>query len=261
LLVELPLLGSDVKTILRAADNDLLLVGGQALAHWLRFYEVEPPAPLVEFITTDVDFLGSQLDGTSLQRKLGQGWELRLATLDDAGGQSAKLFRKTADGVQQIDFLTGLAGLQTAVIQKRALPLEVGPSHVLRVLHPLDVFESRLRNLDILPSKRTPAGVAQAEAAVRMIRKAIETEIKSNEREGLWLFEETAALVLDRKLSRVGFEYSLGLQRALPFEVVASEAFKRKRWPQLLAKLQESARKYADLVERRAALKHRKTPH
>jgi hypothetical protein len=39
----------------------------------------------------------------------------------------------------------------------------------LRVLHPLDVLESRLQNLLLIPGKRHAAGIAQAHLAVRVV--------------------------------------------------------------------------------------------
>jgi len=47
-------------------------------------------------------------------------------------------------------------------------------SSTSQLLHPLDVLESRRRNLDALPSKQNTIGVAQARLAMRIVRAVIE---------------------------------------------------------------------------------------
>src|SRR5687768_17160014 len=111
----------------------------------------------------DADFIGTGNVAQELQRSLGSPWKLRKGTLDDSGGQIAKVCATVPEeGVKQIDFLSGIVGLDTDALRKRASHLTLEDGTTLQVLHPLDVLESRLRNLDVLPSKRNAIGVAQA---------------------------------------------------------------------------------------------------
>jgi hypothetical protein len=59
---------------------------------------------------------------------------------------------------KQVDFLSGIVGLDTEAIRKRASQLILADGTAVRLLHPLDVLESRLRNLDALSSKQNVIG-------------------------------------------------------------------------------------------------------
>jgi hypothetical protein len=123
----------------------------------------------------DADFIGTSNTAQKLQRSLGSPWKLRKGTLDDFGGQIAKVYATVPEeGVKQIDFLSGIVGLETDVIRARASQLTLEDGTTIQLLHPLDVLESRLRNLDSLPSKRNAIGVAQARLAVSVVRAFIE---------------------------------------------------------------------------------------
>jgi hypothetical protein len=54
--------------ILELAGNEMILVGGQALAFWAAYYSVPAPPTAV---TKDVDFLGTRADVERLARGLG----------------------------------------------------------------------------------------------------------------------------------------------------------------------------------------------
>ena len=59
-------------------------------------------------------------------------------------------------------FLDGIAGLDTRAIQRRAATITLASGADLRVLHPLDVLQSRLQNLRLIAGKRNAGGIAQA---------------------------------------------------------------------------------------------------
>ncbi|HEX2494870.1 MAG TPA: hypothetical protein VHK24_13950, partial [Steroidobacter sp.] len=50
--------------------------------------------------------------------------------------------------IKQVDFLSGIVGLDTEAIRNRASQLTLADGTTVQLLHPLDVLESRLRNLD-----------------------------------------------------------------------------------------------------------------
>jgi len=85
--------------------------------------------------------------------------------------QTGKVTHRTKSGqVKQVDFLSGVAGLTTKDLARRAIEMEVPDIGHLRVIHPLDVLDSRIQNLHLLPEKRTEAGIAQAHLAVGVAR-------------------------------------------------------------------------------------------
>lgn len=50
----------------------------------------------------------------------------------------------------------------------------------VRVMHPIDVLDSRIQNLHVLASKRNAHGVAQAQLAVAMVRAFLSHEIATH---------------------------------------------------------------------------------
>ena len=155
---ELPLTPEEIDQIQRIVGPAALLVGGQALAFWANYYRVQPVGVLSGSISADIDFIGSAAVARRLVSAL--HWTLWLPTPEDGSAQTAKLSQAVADGIKQIDFLTGITGLTTAAVEKRAVRVQLGPDASLRILHPLDVLECRLQNLRELPHKRTAQGIA-----------------------------------------------------------------------------------------------------
>jgi hypothetical protein len=154
-LVEVALTQADTEEILSFCDSDALLVGGQSLAFWAFYYRLQPTGVLGEYITTDADFIGNQAVAKRLNRRL--NWTLWLPRPGDATPQSAKLTQRVGpDGVKQIGFLYAIHGLDTAAVQKRGVAVHLKVGSTIRILHPLDVLESRLRNLQTLPSNGSP---------------------------------------------------------------------------------------------------------
>ncbi len=98
-------------------------------------YGIQPIGVLSEAITMDADFIGTRAVAQALHNSLGSPWKLRKGTIDDAGGQIAKVYATVPKhGLKQVDFLTGVLGLDTAVVRKRAsrLTLADGNSRVIQ---------------------------------------------------------------------------------------------------------------------------------
>jgi hypothetical protein len=87
----------EVERILEVCGARALLVGGQSLAFWALHYGVRPVGALSESITTDVDFIGTASVAAILKAHLGDPWQLHETTLDDGGGQTAKVYQVLPD--------------------------------------------------------------------------------------------------------------------------------------------------------------------
>jgi hypothetical protein len=109
----------------------------------------------------------------------------------------------------------------------------------LQLLHPLDVLESRLRNLDALASKRNAIGVAQARLAVSVVRAFIEDYMNEagDPRTVRQSVKRVEKLALDTQLSRVAFTYDIDILAAIPVERIAYSRFREEQWPRILARL------------------------
>jgi hypothetical protein len=247
--IEAPLTPEDVQKILSICSPEGLLVGGQALAFWADHLQVKRPANLISGVTADADFIGDSLLAKNLGKRL--GWQTWIPALDDSTPQTGKVTHRTRNGgVKQVDFLSGVAGLTTKDLARRAIELEVPDIGRLRVIHPVDVLDSRIQNLHLLPGKRTDAGIAQARLAVDVAREFIRREITTRgERVGLKLLERVADIGADMAAVRVFLLFGIEPLQAVPLEDFrTTSALHKVRWPQIAAEIgakRESLRKLA----------------
>jgi hypothetical protein len=250
---EAPLTAEDVTKILSICSPRGLLVGGQALAFWADHLQVERPADLLSCVTADADFIGDAVLAKSLGKLL--GWDTWIPALDDATPQTGKVTHRLRNGgVKQVDFLSGVAGLTTKDLVRRAVELEVPGIGHLRVIHPIDVLDSRIQNLHLLPEKRTTAGVAQARLAVDVARAFVRQQVESRgERVGLKLLERIAEIAADIAAVRVFLLYGIDPLQAIPLEDFrTTTALHKVRWPQLVAEVSVKRATLRKLVSRSA---------
>ncbi len=259
-LQEAELTSEEIERILRVCGSRALLVGGQALATWAVHYGIQPVGELSRAVTMDADFIGTSSIAQALQRSLGPPWKLRKATFDDAGEQVAKVYATVPEeGIKQVDFLSGIVGLDTKDVRKRASEITLADGVTVQLLHPLDVLESRLRNLDALPSKRNAIGVAQARLAVSVVRAFIGNYMDTggDPRTVRQAVKRVEKLVLDTRLSQVALTYDIDVLAAIPVERIAYLRFHERQWPKVLARLERKREKFVARIERRKPAKGR----
>lgn len=237
---EAPLTPDDVTKILRICSPRGLLVGGQALAFWADYLQVSRPADLGSGVTADADFIGD----STLARELGKslGWRTWIPSLDDATLNTGTVTRRLRSGaVKQVDFLSGVVGLTTKDLARRAVHMEVPNIGKLRVIHPIDVLDSRIQNLHLVAEKRTSAGIAQARLAVDVARAFIRREIgERGERAGLRLLERVGEIAADIGALRVFLLYGIDPLQGVPLEDFrTTTALHKVRWPQIVAEVRK----------------------
>jgi hypothetical protein len=138
-----------------------------------------------------------------------------------------------------VDFLSGVVGLTTKDLARRALEMEIPDIGRLRVIHPLDVLDSRIQNLHLLPEKRNDAGIAQARLALGVTRAYIAREVATRgERVGLKLLERIVEMAADIAAVRVFLLYGIDPLEAVPLEQFRTTTGLHKvRWPQILTEV------------------------
>lgn len=251
---EAPLDAEEVRKILSICSPAGLLVGGQALAFWADHLRVERPESLASGVTADADFIGDAVLATTLGKRL--GWQTWIPSLDDSTPQTGKVTHRTKGGqVKQVDFLSGVVGLTTKDLARRAIEMDIPDIGRLRVIHPVDVLDSRIQNLHLLPEKRNNAGIAQARLALRVVHAFIAKEVATRgERLGLKLLERIAEMATDIAAVRVFLLYGIDPLEAVPLEQFrTTTALHKVRWPQILAEVarkRESMRKLTSSVSR-----------
>lgn len=251
-LPEIALTEEEIDQILRTCNGRALLVGGQALAFWAQHYQVTPPGVLAESVTSDADFVGAATVARDIWKALqALGWKYWQPSSEDATSQTAKLSKTVeGQGIKQIDFLDAIIGLRTEGIERRAAILTLADGTRLRVLHPLDVLESRLQNLAHLAEKRTSQGIAQANLALEIVRCYLEEALRHDSpRRLLNAIERLAQTAQQSGLAAVFHDYSLDLLSVVPLDRVPVEEFRTRRWPQLKAAVDEQRRSYAQRRE------------
>jgi len=248
---EAPLTPADVRKILSICSPRGLLVGGQALAFWADHLQVERPLNLASGVTADADFIGDSVLAKDLARRL--GWQIWIPALDDSTPQTGKVTHRTKSGeVKQVDFLSGVVGLTTKDLARRAIELEMPGIGHLRVIHPIDVLDSRIQNLHLLPEKRTDAGVAQARLAVDVARAFIRQEVATQgERAGLKLLGRVSDIASDIAAVRVFLLFGIDPLNAVPLEDFRTTSTLHKvRWPQIVAEVAEKRESLRKLSSR-----------
>jgi hypothetical protein len=251
--VEAPLSREEVRKILGICSPRGLLVGGQALAFWADHLQVEPPRSLSSGVTADADFIGDSVLAQDLARRL--GWRIWIPALEDSTPQTGKVTQLTKSGaVKQVDFLSGVVGLTTKDLARRAIEMQLPEIGRLRVIHPLDVLDSRIQNLHVLPEKRTEAGIAQARLAVDVARAFIRQEIGTrDERAGLKHLERVAEIAADISAIRIFLLYGIDPLQAVPLEDFrTTSALHRLRWPQIVSEIGEKREALRKLLSRTA---------
>lgn len=237
----------DLRSILKVCSSDGVLVGGQALAFWADHYSVSRPANMEPAVSAGADFIADGALARKLAREL--GWKAWIPGFDDATFQTGKVTQKQSDGsVKQVDFLASVAGLATKNVVRRALEMEVPQIGRLRVMHPIDVLESRIQNLALIPEKRTKAGVSQASLAIDVARAFISAEVdERGERKALKLLERVAKIANQDGAIGVFLKFNIDPLLAVPLEVFkTTTALHTERWPRVvsaLAKQREKVRR------------------
>lgn len=244
----------EVRKIVGVCSPEAVLVGGQALGFWADHYGVSRPLPLIPVVTADVDFIG----GSALARKLAEalGWKCWTPSIDDVTVQSGKVtLRMPDDSIKQVDFLFAVAGLTTADVIRRAIEMQVPEIGTLRVMHPIDVLDSRIQNLLLIPGKRNEMGTAQAQLAVLVVRAFIQDEIHARgERRALKLLERVVSLAESPGAIRIFIAYGIDPLAAIPNEAFrTTSSLHTKRWPQITSHISEQRERAAKLLRRAKA--------
>jgi hypothetical protein len=125
-----------------------------------------------------------------------------------------------ANGIKQVDFLDGIAGLDTQAVQRRAATITLASGADPRVQHPLDVLESRLQNLRLIAGKPNAGGIAQARLSVsiarsfllRLIEEAASTRVIFD------AIERIGQIATNKRLTGVMLDYNVDVLSAVPAE-------------------------------------------
>lgn len=228
-----------LERVLREVTSDAVLVGGQALAIWVEYYDIEVTAPvLVGAISDDADFIGSRADLAAIAKAVSGIPEYVSPRVISALVGQVKI-RVAPSEFVNIDVLHKLVGLDAADVRRRASEATLGTTDFF-VMHPLDVLCSRVENLANLVEKQGPQGIEQTRLAVLVARAAIEemaAESKEGQRTALNAVEYVVRIGKSGAGRKVTKEFGIDFRGGVPSYAIKSEAFHKNRWPQILLEL------------------------
>jgi hypothetical protein len=243
-LSEVPISKAVVTKLLAHIPQDLILVGGQALAFWIDHYSINT-SPLPDedeaYVSRDVDFLGKRehvkLLADIIAGKTSYPPQRAMTILC---GQ-VFVIDKSSKTFMNIDVIHKIGNMDALSVRNRAVLATIEGNSFL-VMHPLDVLVSRLENYRGIQEKREGNGLRQIELAIEVTQKYVAETIMRNESIAIKAIEkitETARSVAGIYARKQGAE----VYNAIHPDILGSikdENFIAFRLPRLIAEINAS---------------------
>jgi len=229
---------ADALAIIRGTSSEnTVLVGGQAVMLWAAYFGIHPSQAS---LTADVDYLGKTSEAKRLSARLKLPHRIALPGMDDATPNTAVLSIRLPGYPDPVivDYLSGVAGIETGAVEKAAVTIDHRGVRV-RVMHPIHCLKSKLSNLHLLQSKRSPEGIEQARLATRIAAAFLEMAIDQwdDVRAILEAIESVAAIAQSKAAVYCLRHFGVDCGHALPEKKIAAPRlparFLDQRWPRL----------------------------
>jgi hypothetical protein len=234
-----------IQKLLGAAGEEVVLVGGQALAFWADRYGLSHPDPKLPAISDDVDFLSRSAGDKEVVNRLAAAINAQVVfpnkrALTALVGQA--IIDISEDEYINVDVIHKLVGLKGESVRKRAVKFSQGKGQSrFLVMHPLDVLHSRLANLHQLPEKQNDKGRMQLALAIDVGReflriaaeetKPVEMATGRSPVQGyVSAIERMATEDAGRKVAK---RHGLHVADAIDPYLIPAGPFWTKRWPGL----------------------------
>jgi hypothetical protein len=170
-------------------NDDAFIIGGQATNLWAWFYQEKEPGLKREgpFTSRDIDYFGSQEVARNVANVL--GGKLYLPNPDHHTPNTAKVVTTINGKTVEIDFLGTVLGITDRELRRGVSALSVAGTVdgreaqiIIRVLHPLLCFKSRVINM-LHPSMRRTGTIAekQLHASVIIVRRYIDDALSDGD--------------------------------------------------------------------------------
>lgn len=218
-----------LRELLSGVGRNAVLVGGQALAFWADYYGIRIDDALPA-VSKDADFLG---DRVLVERIAGA-----------SGGQASFPPRKAVTALVgqvrielaneqflNVDVVHSIVGVRADSVKRRAEEVELDGLK-FKIMHPVDVLQSRIWNLATLKNKQDELGVLQARLAIQVVRRYIAAIAGDNERLALKAVEKVVDIARS-SAGRRAAAFGIDFLSAIPARSIRAEEFQRSRWPRL----------------------------
>jgi hypothetical protein len=252
----------DANALIReTASAKSVLVGGQAVAFWISYFDI--PA-LLPALTLDIDYLATATEARRAHANLSFPSKLSIATLDSATPNTAMLAveLKGYDQPILVDYLAHIIGPATRQIEQTAVEVEYAGT-AIRVIHPLLLLQSKIANLHRLETKRSKEGIEQARLAIAIAAAYVDNLVKSKaaQREILRAVQSISKYAATQPARYVHEHFGLECFEAIPPSAlepgVLPEPFHARQMPRLKTAIAR-ARKAAQTIKSKATRPEKK---
>lgn len=165
----------EISLIIGQQEKNSILVGGQSVVFWSEIYKI-PQTHGLTVLTEDVDFVSAKEEALHAESVLSLFYEtkINIATMDETSPNSAKMSVFVPNlGKINVDFLRMITGLDTKDLSLKSSIIQI-EGHSIKIINPFQLLTSKISNLGSHLNKRGPAGIAQADLAVKILNKHIE---------------------------------------------------------------------------------------
>ncbi len=240
-----------VLRVLASADQDVVLVGGQALAFWMDRYGIRQPGDLPA-VSRDVDFFTRDATNSAPLQAFARAIRGRANVLPPEAITAligSAIAQAGDERIYNVDLLHAVVGLSRDEIERNAVLARLrGVDHAVRIMHPLHVLQSRNANLHELKDKQNDMGRLQFRLAVEVARRFLELEVDRIEAatdvpieaRDRAIFDIIAAVdeySAEDAASKNASRYGIHLADAIPAWRITSPVFWSKQWQFLRARM------------------------
>lgn len=230
-----------VSRLIAAAGEDMVLVGGQALAFWVVRYELVVPSGHVA-ISSDTDFLAGAADGRALVERMaevihGQALFPSRRALTALVGQAIRPIND--DEFVNVDVIDSVIGIAHEEVRSRAVHA-MADGHAFLVMHPLHVLRSRLANIYTLAEKQSVKGEMQLALAIDVAREFVRAEARDKQvhseatRSPIQPYiSEIERMALDDAGRKVAQRFGIRVADAIDPSSIPAGPFWDRKWPTL----------------------------
>jgi len=239
---EVPISKEVVHKLLSHIPQDLILVGGQALAFWIDHYSinVNPASGEDEpYVSKDADFLGTREHVKKLAEIIsGKTSYPPQRAMTILCGQ-VFVIDKNSKTYMNIDVIHTIGNMDSEAVRKRAAIASIEGNSFL-IMHPLDVLVSRLENYRGIQEKRDGNGLKQIELSIHVAKHYLIDTIQREETIALKVVEkiaETARSTAGTYARKYGVEVFDAIDAVLLAKSIKDANFISHRLPRLISEI------------------------
>jgi hypothetical protein len=236
---------------------DITLVGGQALNFWADRLLTNGG----DFLSGDVDFLGSAESADICAQCWHAEASFRKASLDDAMGSpntAVILVPRVANGIEvkplRVDFLGNIIGPSAREVVRSRFEINTIRGVTFFVMHPFHVMESRLENAFYL-KRKDELSMGRLRLSFAVLRQHIADTVADDPRDALDIVEQVFDLAQTQRGKeawRAGFDVldTIPISSQDNEESLWPDGFVKIRWPQMQNHLQAKRSKFEQVMLR-----------